>query len=483
MPFDRAGRRRGALASSDPGFPALKARVIARTGHHYYIDKDDLLYDRLVRRFRELRLADCTAYAAFLEGPGANEEWAALVDAITIGETFFFRYAEQFTALRDEIVPQLIAARRSERRLRIWSAGCASGAEPYSLAILVHGLLGDALPDWTVEIVGTDISAAALATARNAEFGRWALRTTPPEDRVRWFQRVEARPGPTREGGYKLRREFRAMVRFERQNLLGLLDGSTPAAFAEFDLILCRNVLIYFSADHVRGIVRGFAERLRPGGWLLLGHAEPNPEFGAWLDPISLLGTAAYRRGGALPEPVKPPPAAPVLAVAPLELPPVAIIEPVRVPEPPPLPPPADIRPITDATDVIERVRAMANTGDTGAGWRLVRDALLDRPNDPSLRFYEGLLARGLGREAEAERALRGALFLNRDFLMAHFHLGLLLSDLGRAEPARRALENALHLTHALAPTAPVPEGDGLSAGELATSARLALESLGGPRG
>lgn len=133
----------------DAGFPALKARIIARTGHAYYHDKDDLLWERVLRRIAATTVADSNAYLQRLEDIGRGEaEWEALEAEITIGETFFFRYVEQFDALSSRILPDLIARNRDRRRIRIWSAGCASGAEPYSVAIVLRNLLGDAWDDW-----------------------------------------------------------------------------------------------------------------------------------------------------------------------------------------------------------------------------------------------------------------------------------------------------------------------------------------------
>ncbi|KAB1071471.1 CheR family methyltransferase [Methylobacterium planeticum] len=496
----------------DPGYAALKARIIARTGHHYYADKDDLLFDRLRRRFKACGVPDSGAYLAHLEdrrtGP---REWAALESEITIGETFFFRYAEQFEALRDTILPGLIAARQADVTLRVWSAGCSTGAEPYSLAILLHELLGAALPDWHVAITGTDISHAALATARAAEYGRWAMRTLPPEERQRYFLRLPAQPGPAREGTYVLRPEFRRMVRFERQNLMSLIEAGGPAPTPDFDLILCRNVLIYFHADTVAAIVRALSRRLRPGGWLLIGHAEPNPAFAGWLAPVNLPGTVAYRRreDGAevlvarLPPPealaatgpAAPPARAPVAPPAlPAEpVPPAATDGPDRaVPPAAPAPailpdPAAAIRVPPDLVgdglplppdEILARIRTLADAGETAEAWRSTRAALTETPTDARLRFYEGLLARSLGREAEAERSLRAALYLDRGFVMAHYHLGLLLASAGRLPAARRALDNAAGLAQALLPDTAVPEGDGAKARQVAESARLARAGL-----
>ncbi|WP_375462779.1 CheR family methyltransferase [uncultured Methylobacterium sp.] len=482
-------RPAGPSPHADPGYAPLKARIIARTGHQYYADKDDLLFDRLRRRFKACNVADAAAYGARLDdGEG---EWAALEAEITIGETFFFRYAEQFAALRETILPGLIAGRAPERSLRVWSAGCSTGAEPYSVAILLHQLLGPALPEWRIGIVGTDISIAALATARDAAYGRWALRTLPTEERLRYFLRTPASPGAAREGGYALRPEFRRMVRFERQNLMSLLDGTAPDGFRDFDLILCRNVLIYFGTDTVAAIVHALGRRLRPGGWLLIGHAEPSPVFSGWLDAVNLPGTVAYRR---LPDALAMPPLAirlPVRAALP-----IAAVEPVppagppaygpapvgrsaaTVQRPDPLPAPADAPPAA-ARDVRHSIRALADAGDTGAAWRMLREALAAWPTDAPLRLYEGLLAQGFGREAEAERAFRAALYLDRGFVMAHYHLGLLLGGIGRPAEARRALDNAVALSEALSPDARLPEGDGAGAGEIARSAAAARDGIG----
>ncbi|KQP40821.1 protein-glutamate methyltransferase [Methylobacterium sp. Leaf104] len=469
----------------DPGFPALKARIIARTGHHYYADKDDLLFDRLRKRFRALGVADSTAYAACLDDRlTGGPEWAALEAEITISETFFFRYAEQFAALRSTILPALLAARAAERTLRVWSAGCSTGAEPYSIAILLHELLGSALPEWRVSILGTDISTAALETARAGIYGRWALRTLPPGERLRYFVPGPAVAGPGRDGTYALRPEFRRMVRFERRNLMDLLDVRAAPPMAEFDLILCRNVLIYFETEIVLGIVRGLGRRLTREGWLLIGHAEPNPAIAAMLEPVNLPGTVAYRPRGAVPTVVSPAPWVPAPMPDPEPSPGPAFAPAIAVPVPAEVGPSGagiPIEPEADGTPGdLERIRLLADAGETAEAWRAVRGAIQAAPTDPVLHYYEGLLAHSLGREAEAERAWRGALYLDRAFVMAHYQLGLLMIGLGRRSDAARALDNAIRLAQALAPDAVVAEGDGLGPHELARSAALARAGVTG---
>ncbi|KMO39061.1 protein-glutamate methyltransferase, partial [Methylobacterium tarhaniae] len=396
---------RGTAPTDDPAFAALKSRLVARTGHHYYADKDDLLWERVGRRMRARGLLAPAGYLQLLEESEA--EWAALEAEITIGETFFFRYAEQFAALRGTILPERIAARGSERRLRIWSAGCSTGPETYSVGIVLHELLGERLPEWRIGLTGTDINRDVLAVARRAVYGAWALRTLGAEERGRYF-----RPGP-REGTFALLPEYRGLARFEPQNLMSLVDGTASLAITDYDLILCRNVLIYFHPDVVQALVRALAQRLRPGGWLLLGHAEPNPAFAEFLEAVSLPGTAAYRRPteGEVPD-LPPPPAfpdpVPDAAWAPL-LPPA-----VPAPEAP-LPRRVAAKPApipAAAPGALATVRALADAGDLEASWQACRTALGRDPTDPRLRYYEGLLARARARPDEAERAFRGALYL-----------------------------------------------------------------------
>jgi chemotaxis protein methyltransferase CheR len=252
----------------DSGFPSLKRRIIERTGHFYYQDKDDLLWERVRKRLRATGTQDSAGYLKFLDDAVSGPpEWARLEAEITIGETFFFRYAEQFAALRETILPDLIERKRSLRRLRVWSAGCATGAEAYSLSILVNELLGAEREAWRVSIVGTDINDGFLELARQARFGKWALRTLPAEERDRYFV-------PAGREQWQLRPEYRSAVRFERHNLMSLLDGTSPLEFTEFDLILCRNVLIYFGRELQDRVLALFDESLVRRGVLALGRKE-----------------------------------------------------------------------------------------------------------------------------------------------------------------------------------------------------------------
>lgn len=456
----------------DLAFPRLKGRIIERTGHFYYQDKDDLLWERVRKRLHATGLSTCAQYLELLDNPMSGDaEWSRLEAGITIGETFFFRYAEQFAALRETILPELIGRKRSERRLRIWSAGCATGAEPYSLAILVSQLLGDELKVWRIGIVGTDINEAFLATARKAQYGPWALRSLSPEEKEQHFM-------PAGRNLWQLRPEFRSLVRFERHNILSLLDGTSPLQFSEFDLILCRNVLIYFHPDTVVRVVSSLRDCLRDDGWMLLGHAEPNPSFADFLGLVSLPGTIAYRRSLRTSLPDIPP-------VAPS--PPLAPPLPSRAPKRPAgkkIPLPSAEQPLrrhavpVDPDSLLDTLRKAADAGDLAAAQDLCRQALLDHPLSPAAHFYQGLIAWALERIVDAEKAFRRGIYLDKNFVMAHYHLGLLLLADGRYGPGRRSLANAARAAASMSDTQQLEEADGLTAGELRNLVRAHLAAL-----
>ncbi|MEH3038959.1 MAG: protein-glutamate O-methyltransferase CheR [Sphingomonas paucimobilis] len=412
----------------DEAFDGVKALVIARTGHHYYADKDAQLADRIAQRMAATGDATLADYAARLRDP-ADPEWPQLESAVTINETFFFRFAEQFEALRTTILPAMIDRHREDKRLRIWSVGCSTGAEAHSVAILLADLLGDAIADWRIALTGTDIDEAALDAARRAEYSSWALRTMGEAERGRLFDRTGER--------YRLKDRYRGIARFERHNLLAMIDVAAPLGFSDYDLILCRNVLIYFRQEDATAIVGALAARLAPDGILLLGHAEPNPGFDAIADSELTAGILTYR---ALGTRVKPAPAPPV-AVEPLPPPPVSPPRPAAVrvapASPVPAPPPTVVR-----------------TPDAVTHYFAALDALASNDKE------------------RAERAFRDALYLDRSFAMAHYQFGHYLLAQGRAPDGRRSLTNALRVASALAPDTELAEGDGMTAGAMAIAIR-----------
>ena len=224
----------------------------------------------------------------------AGEELDALVEALRVGETRFFRHQAHVAALRRVVVPAIAAERAASRRVRAWSAGCASGEEAYTLAmILVEGL-----PGWEVAVLATDISDEALAVARAAVYSDEALAPVPSSVRSRWFRAAGS-------GRVTIVPELAARVRFERRNLVDPFAGDK-------DVILCRNVLIYFDADTRAATARRLVEALAPGGFLFLGYAETLRVAAPGLEARSEGDGIVYRKlARAATPPVVAAPAAP----------------------------------------------------------------------------------------------------------------------------------------------------------------------------
>lgn len=217
----------------------------------------EVLHRRLVRLG-----TSADAYLVDLETGPANSEPTALALELTVGETYFFRNTKQFQALAETVLPERLQARANAKTLRVLSAGCASGEEAYSIAIVLRETIGD--PSWDVAVRAVDINPAALERAIRARYSSWSMRETPPDVQHKWF-RSDGRELILDEAA-------RAGVRFEERNLAS--DDAALWQPRSFDVIFCRNVIMYFAAEQARALLMRIARALRPGGYLFLGHAE-----------------------------------------------------------------------------------------------------------------------------------------------------------------------------------------------------------------
>ncbi|QOY88658.1 CheR family methyltransferase [Paludibaculum fermentans] len=222
--------------------------------------KEALVGARLNKRIRELGLKDVSSYLNLVEADRTGLELIALIDALTTNFTSFLREPQHFEFLRSVILPAL-ATRAS---IRIWSAGCSTGEEPYSILFHLAQALGQAELA-AVEILATDISTRALSAASAGVYPASRMKELPEAWRKRFFQRGVG----GQDGMVRVREEWRSRIRFQRLNLM---EEFTNVAVA--NVIFCRNVMIYFDKQTQQKLVRRFAERLEPGGWLLIGHSE-----------------------------------------------------------------------------------------------------------------------------------------------------------------------------------------------------------------
>lgn len=230
-------------------------------GLNLHAGKEGLVKTRLSKRLRALGMESFDEYLRYVEGDRTGQELVEMIDALTTNKTGFFREAEHFEYLQHAILPRITGRPRG---VRVWSAGCSTGEEPYSIALVLCEALGE--PDrLQARILATDISARVLATARVGIYDEDAVQSVPTSMRYRYFTCVRA--GQPR--AYRVNDEVRALVRLARLNLMDDWPMRGP-----FDVIFCRNVMIYFDKPTQQRLLQRFWDLLEPGGYLLVGHSE-----------------------------------------------------------------------------------------------------------------------------------------------------------------------------------------------------------------
>lgn len=461
-----------------------------------------------------------TEYLERLTSPlDGQQEIAALSADLTVGETYFFRNPDQFRALAEAALPARLAARAGERRLRLLSAGCASGEEAYSLAIVLREL-SPQLEGWAVAIEGVDVNPAAIARACRARYSAWSLRETPPDVRERYF---------CREGSdYVVRDEVQAAVSFATGNLC---DGAAPFWNpGEFDVIFCRNVAMYFSDGARRALASRLAVALAPGGFLFLGHAECLRGISEAFDLRLTHETFYYQRAQVTGDryPARPP-SVPSTFDARQPPPDTSWVDTIRqaadrvaqltdsagraaASGAMPASAASTGQPVEDAweaervlallraerfDEAIARLRALPDGAASSSKARLMLAALLTIRGEvaEAAALCEELLAadarnagahyvaalccehRGDGAAAAAHN--HAAMALDATFAMPHLHLGLLAKRAGDRATARRELRRALTLLAQEDATRLLLFGGGFNGDALAQFCRAQLRSCG----
>jgi chemotaxis protein methyltransferase CheR len=398
--------------------------------------------------------------------------WQRLASELTVGETCFFRDKGVFDALETRVLPALVAERRAAGipRLRLWCAACASGEEAYSLAILLERTLPDRA-DWSVTLLATDVNPRALETARLGIYREWSLRQTPEDLRAVYFR-------PLGDGRFELLPRLRRSVSFAPLNLATDTYPDGLGGTMAMDLILCRNVLMYFTEDVRRATVVRLRRALVPGGWLAVSPAEASAELFRAMVPVQWPDAIFYRRpGGAEMDPVlacaTESVSAPALAVAPPPSPPAQELEPeVQAASVAPAP----SFPRDRVAEALGRARELADRGRLAEARVLCEAALSrDRLNAETYVLF-ATIRQEEGDVPAAVHALRRALYLAPDLAAGHFALGSLLFRMGRPRLGRRSLETAVRLLEPLPGETPVAGAEGLTAARLRHAATAYLE-------
>ncbi len=269
-------------AFSDAEYEELRRIIEQSVGIALASGKRDLVYGRVSRRVRALGLSSFAEYLARLR-KGDQAELEELVNAMTTNVTQFFRESHHFDYLRETFLPEMVQRHQRDRVIRIWSAGCSSGEEPYSIAVVMAEFL-DAHPGWRAEIWATDVDGAILRQAEEGVYPMESLKDVSQERLRRFFLRGKG----VNEGKVRVGKSLREIVQFQRVNLI------EPWRIRQsFDAVFCRNVIIYFDRAHKKQVVEGFADHLAPKGHLFLGHSE---SLHGLTDRYQLIGKTIYRR-------------------------------------------------------------------------------------------------------------------------------------------------------------------------------------------
>jgi chemotaxis protein methyltransferase CheR len=434
--------------------------------------RSDELAIKLARAFDE---SDCATWPEYLAHVTSGRLFEQLIETLTIGETYFYRHRPYFDMLEREILPEIVARRRTTKRLRLWCAACATGEEAYSLAIAVRAVLPD-IDDWQVTVLATDINRGFLARAEAGIYGEWSFRETEASFKAANF----IAEGPR----WRIRPEVRKLVRFGQLNLA---EDGYPAATngtAGLDLILCRNVLLYFGQELTQRVVGRMRTALVPGGWLVLGPSDPRPGLLAEFEMRAGDGAVVYRRVDRV--------AAPLTLRDPVSLkaadqrpsgepfgeqwPTVSTMQaPVAITTEPPVTEDGDWR----AAWLL--ARASADGGQLDVAEEHCQQAIKRAHLRPEPYYLFGALRLARGDDAGSLEAHRKALYVDPRFVPALLAQAAIHRRGGATAKARQALLRAQRLLEGRVADEWVLVDDGLTVGRLRDAVReaLSVEGLG----
>ncbi|MBI5407990.1 MAG: tetratricopeptide repeat protein [Nitrospirae bacterium] len=461
----------------------LSEFISERLGLHFTENRRSDLERGIKSAADELGFSDTVSFIRNLikSSQLSREQFETLSSHLTVGETYFFREKSALNALEEHVLPGLINARRDkERRLRILSAGCSTGEEPYTLAIMLSRLIRD-IKDWEVDVLASDINPRALEKAAKGIYGQWSFRNAPDWLKDGYFKKL-------RDGKYELHPEIRKRVTFFHLNLIEDVFPELLKNSGAMDVILCRNVLIYFSAQGRRKAINNFWRALSNDGWLVVGQTELSevwsPEFRARSFADAMLyqkqkepqrwGTwKAEIRTGAEPEkeiviPLCAVSVSPCLpGAAAREADAQALFEQGRYEE-------AEKRLVeilsnppesAEANMLLSRIYANQGRHEKALGY--CDKALASDSLNPVYHYFYATVLQELGQLKEAENELKRAIYLDPDFILAYFIMGNLMLGQGNYSDAERHFENTLSLLRSCSPEEVIPESEGITAGRL----------------
>ncbi len=441
--------------------------IAARMGLHFPRKRWAMLSRNLVSAAREFGFQDMNGFIQWLlSSELSKDQIMILASHITISETYFWREPKVFSALTDHILPELIESKKkSEKSIRIWSAGCSTGEEAYSIAIALHKTI-QKIEDWNINILATDINPRALSKAEHGIYGTWSFRNSPAWLKSTWFHHKEDRQ-------YEIIPEIKKMVTF---TCLSLVEMAAISNTNTMDIIFCRNVLMYFTSDWVNKISQNLFHSLSEDGWFVVSSSELSSHVFPMYTPVNFPGAVLYRKtknGSAHSlysasvsneeiQPFNPSTLQPIqptmfdvekfksLKVEIDEFNPSTLQQPQAIPE-------------ETSADRIFAIRLLADHGHLEEALSICNEAIASYKLAPGLYFLRASILQELNKSSEAIVSLKQAIYIDPEYIMGHFTLGNLFIRQGNIRNAKRYFKNVLDLLSIYANDDILPESEGLS--------------------
>jgi chemotaxis protein methyltransferase CheR len=489
-----------ALVVSEVLLEQFSKFVAERIGLHFPRERWRDLERGIHSAARELGFQETESFLQHvLSLPLPRNQLEILASNLTVGETYFYRENKAFAALEEHILPGLLrSSRGKERHLRVWSAGCCTGEEPYSLAILLSRVIAD-LKDWNITILATDINPRFLKKASRATYSEWSFRDAP-----RWLK--ERYLTSVKDSHYEIVSPIKEMVTFSHLNLAEDVYPSLLNNTNAMDIIFCRNVLMYFTPEQTKKVIQNLYNSLADGGWLIVSSIETSPVLYSQFTTVDFHGLTVYRKNLSL----QPEYAAPDFGIR-LDLKRNTVVskldtakpEPVFTSHPePPLPleieemKTARVQPTAyeqalalygkglyaaaterllgllsqngaDSRAASLLARAYANQGKLVEALEWCEKVVASDKLNPVLYYLQATILEEQGAMEAAAVSLKRALYLNQDFVLVHFALGSLSLQQRKPKQAHKHFENAISLLKTYPEEAIIPESDGITAGRL----------------
>jgi chemotaxis protein methyltransferase CheR len=460
--------------------------IAARIGLHFPVERWAILGRNLALAAREFGFQSMNEFIQWFMSSELNKDQIKILAShLTISETYFLREPQVYTALTDSVLPELIKSKKKrDRSIRIWSAGCSTGEEPYSLAIALHKTIPE-IKDWNISILATDINSKALDKAATGIYGPWSFRNTPDWFKTRYFHDLGDRR-------FEIIPEIKNMVTFYSRSLID--DNIFSAIANKMDIIFCRNVLMYFTSDWVKKISQNLFQSLSEDGWFVVSSSELSSQFFLMYTPVNFPGAVLYRKTKKeyiqpfdfslieIQEPLKQP--FQLLSFVPCidedlqQLSSKALAEEALQP----LSSEASLTteafakvvakedhksrektPEDSYDDKIFAIRLLANQGYLSEALSLCNKAIASEKLAPGFYFMRASILQEMDKTSEAITSLKQGIYIDPDYVMGHFVLGNLFIRQRNSKNAKRYFKNVLDLLNGRANDDILPESDGLS--------------------